>query len=85
MLKVIYIDSSKNVNDKDPKFKVGNHVKISKYKNIFGKGYTLNWPEKIFVIKEVKNTIPWAYVTSNLKDKEIILTFYEKEPQKTNQ
>ena len=85
MLKVIYIDSSKNVNDKDPKFKVGNHVRISKYKNIFGKGYTLNWPEKFFVIKEVKNTIPWAYVSSNLKDKEIILTFYEKEPQKTNQ
>ena len=53
-----YIDSSKEVNDKDPKFKVGDHVKISKYKNIFAKGYTPNWPEKVFVIKKVENTFP---------------------------
>ena len=49
-----YIDSSEEVNDKDPKFKAGNHVRISKYKNIFAKGYTLNWSEEVFVIKEVK-------------------------------
>ena len=53
-----YIDSSKEVNDKDPKFKVGDHVRISKYKNIFAKGYTPNWSKEVFVIKEVKNTIP---------------------------
>ena len=51
-----YIDSIKEVNDKDPKFKVGDHVKISKYGNIFAKGYTPNWSEEDFVIKEVKNT-----------------------------
>ena len=80
-----YIDSGKEVNDKDPKFKVGEHVRISKYKNIFAKGYTPNWSEKVFVIKEVKNTVPWTYVISDLNGKEIIETFYEKELQKTNQ
>ena len=49
-----YIDSIKEVNDKDPKFKVGDHVRISKYKNSFAKGYTLNWSGEVFVIKEVK-------------------------------
>ena len=44
----------------DPKFKVGGHVRISKYKNIFVKGYTANWSEEVFVIKEVKNTVPWT-------------------------
>ena len=53
-----YIDSIKEVNDKDSKFKVGDHVRISKYKNIFAKGYTPNWSEEVFVIKEVKNTVP---------------------------
>ena len=55
-----YIDSNKEVNDKDPKFKVADHVRISKYKNTFAKGYTPNWSEEIFVIKEVKNTVPWT-------------------------
>ena len=45
-----YIDSSKKVNDKDLKSKVGDHLRISKYKNIFAKGYTPNWSEKVFVI-----------------------------------
>ena len=59
MLKIIHIDSmefhsSKDVNDKDPKFKVDDHVRISKYKNIFAKEYTPNWPEEVFVIKELK-------------------------------
>ena len=53
-----YINIGKEVNDKDPKFKVGDHVKISKYKNIFAKGYTPNWSEEIFVIKKIKNTVP---------------------------
>ena len=72
-------------NDKDPKFKVGDHVRISKYKNIFAKGYTPNWSEEDFVIKEVKNTVPWTYAISDLNGKKIIGTFYEKELQKTNQ
>ena len=46
------------MSDKNPEFKVRDRVKISKYKNIFAKGYTLNWSEEVFVIKEVKNTVP---------------------------
>ena len=72
-------------NDKDPKFKVGNHVRISKYKNIFAKRYTPNWSEEVFVIKEVKNTVPWTYVINDLNGEKIIGRIYEKELQKTNQ
>ena len=81
----IYIDTTQEVNDKDPKFKVGDHVRIWKYKDIFTKGCTLNWSEEGFVIKEAKNTVPWTYVINDLNGKEIIGTFYEKELQKTNQ
>ena len=79
------IKDNEQINDKDPKFKVGNHVRISKYKNIFAKGYTPNWCEEVFVIKKVKNTVPWTYVIKDLNDEEITGTFYEKELQKTNQ
>ena len=79
-----YIDFSKEVNDKDSKFKVGDHVRISKYKYIFAKEYTPNWSEEVFVIKEVKNTAPWTYVINGLNRDEIIGAFYEKELQKTN-
>ena len=80
-----YIDSSKEVNGKDPELKVGDHVRISKYKNIFAKGYTANCSEEVFITKKVKNTVPWTYVVNDLNDEEIIWTFYEKELQKTNQ
>ena len=80
-----YIDFEKEVHDKDSKFKVGDHVRISKYKNIFAKGYTSNWSEEVFVIKKVKNTATWTYVINDLNGKEIIGTFYEKELQKINQ
>ena len=80
-----YLNVDKEINNKDPKFKVGDHVRISKYKNIFTKGYIPNWSEEIFVIKKVKNTIPWTYVINDLNGEEIIGTFYEKELQKTNQ
>ena len=73
-----YIDSIEAVNDKDPKFQAGDHVRISKYKNIFAKGYTTNWSEEIFVIKKIKNTVPWTYVISDLNGEKIIGTFYEK-------
>ena len=72
-------------NDKDPKFKVVDHVRISKCKNIFAKGYTPNWSEEVFVIKKVKNTVPWTYIINDLNGEEVIGTFYEKELQKTNQ
>ena len=51
------LQSSKESNDKDLKFKVGGHVRISKYKNIFGKGYTPNWSKELFVIKKVESTV----------------------------
>ena len=80
-----YMSTSKEVNNKDPKLKVGNHVRISKYKNIFAKGYVRNWSEEVFIIKKVKNTVPWTYIVNDLKGEEIIGTFYEKELQKTSQ
>ena len=80
-----YINTSKKINYKDPKFKVGDRVRISKYKDIFAKGYMPNWSEEVFVIKKVKNTVPWTYVINDLNREEIIGTFYEKELQKTNQ
>ena len=80
-----YINTSKEINNKDPKFKVGDHVRISKHKNIFAKGYMPNWSEEVFVIKKVKNTILWTYVINDLNGEEIIGTFYEKELQKTRQ
>ena len=80
-----YIDSIKEVNDKNSKFRVGDLVRISKYKNIYAKGYTPNWSEEVFVIKKVKNTVPWTYIINDLNGEEIIEIFYEKELQKTNQ
>ena len=80
----IYINFKKEVNHKDPKFKVGDNVRISKYKNIFAKGYTPNWSEEVFVIKKVKNTVPWTYVINDLNSEKVIVTFYEDELQKTN-
>ena len=80
-----YINTDKEVNDKDPKFIVGDHVRILKYESIFAKGYTPNWSEEIFVIKEIKNTVPWTYVINDLNGEEIVGTLYEKELQKINQ
>ena len=80
-----YIDFRKEVNDKDPKFKVGVHARISKYKNIFAKGYKPKWFEELFVVSKIKNTVPWTYVINHLNGEEIIGTFYEKELQKANQ
>ena len=80
-----YIDSIKEVNDKDSKFEIGDHVRLSKYNNIFGKVYITNSSEEGFLIKKFKNTVPWIYVINDLTGGEIIKTFYEKELQKTNQ
>ena len=74
-----YIDSSKESNNKDSKFKVDDRVRIPKYKNIFARSYTPNWSEEVFVIKKVKNTVPWTCVINDLNREEIIGTLYEKE------
>ena len=66
-----HVEYNVNSNDKDPKFQVGDHVRISKYKNIFARGYTSNWSENLFEIKKVKNTLPWTYVTNDLNSETI--------------
>ena len=80
-----YIDFEKEVHDKDPKFKVGDYLRISKYKNSFSKGYIPNWYEEVFIISKIKNTVPWTYVINDLNGEEIIGRFYEKELRKTDQ
>ena len=70
---------------KNPKFKIVDHVRISKYKNILAKGYTPNWSEEIFIVGKIKNTVRWTYAISDLNGEEITGSFYEKELQKTNQ
>ena len=60
------------------KFKVGDHVIISKYENIFAKRYTPNWSEEVSVVSKIKNTIPWTYVISDLNCETITGRFHEK-------
>ena len=72
-------------NEKDRKFKVGDHVRISKYKSICAKGYTQNWSEEVFITSKIQNTVPWTYVISDLNGEPITGGFYEQELQKTNQ
>ena len=76
-----YAEYNEDFNKKDPKFKVGDLVRVSKYKNIFDKGYILNWSE-VFVVSKIKNTVLWTYVVSDLSGEEIT---YEKELQKASQ
>ena len=80
-----YIDFEVESNDKDPIFKVNYLVKISKYKNISAKGYIRNQINEVFVIIKVKNTVPWKYVIEDLKNEEIVKTFYEKNYKKIKQ
>ena len=80
-----YINTNKETNYKYPKFKIGDYVRISNYKNIFAKGYMPNWSEEVFVVDKIKNTVPWTYVINDLNGEEITGTFYENELQKTNQ
>ena len=80
-----YAEYKEDFSEKDPKFRVGDHVRISKYENIFAKGYTPNSSEEVFVVKKTKNTVPWTYVINDLHGEEIVGTFYEKVLKKTNQ
>ena len=77
-----FAEYNEESNEKYPKFKVNDHVRISKYKNTFAKGYTPNCIEEIFVVKKIQNTVPWTYVISDLNGEEIIGSFYEKENQR---
>ena len=77
-----YFEYNGNFNKNDPKFKVGDHVRVSKYKNLFAKGYTPNWSEEVFVFSKIKNTVPWTYFVNDLNSEKITGSFYEKELQK---
>ena len=80
-----YAEYNEDSNVTKPKFKGGDHVRISKYKNIFAKGYTQNWSEEVSVVSKIKNTVLSTYVISDLNGEPIAGSFYEKELQKTNQ
>ena len=80
-----YAEYNENSNEKYLKCKTGDHVRVSKYKNIFAKGYTQNWLKETFVVSKIKNTVPWTYAISDLNIETISGMFYEKELQKTNQ
>ena len=73
-----YAEYNEDISKKDPKFKVGDYVRILKCNNIFTKGYTPNWSEKI------KNTVPWTYVINDLNGEKITGIFYEKELKRTS-
>ena len=78
--KRVYIDEH---NEKDSRFKVGDRVRISKFKNIFAKGYTSNWSSEIFIVDKINDTVPYTYNLKDLNDEEIIGSFYDKELQKS--
>ena len=82
---ILLLKYGEDFNKKGPKYKVNDHVRISKYKNIFAKGYVPNWSEEVFVVNEIKNAVPWTYTISNFNGEPITGTFYQKELQKTNQ
>ena len=69
-----YIDFGKEVIDKYPKFKIGDNVRISKYKNIFAKAYIPNWSEAVFISSKIKNTVPWT----NVMVKKLLEVFMKK-------
>ena len=80
-----YAEYNEDSSEKNPKLKTGDRDRISKYKNIFAKGYTQNWLKEVFVVSKIKDTVPLTYAISDLNGEPITGTFYEKELQKTNQ
>ena len=78
--KRVYIDER---NEKDRRFKVGDRVRIFKYKNIFAKGYTPNWSKEIFIVDKINDRVPYTYNLKDFNDEEIIGSFYDRELQKS--
>ena len=78
--KRVYIDEH---NENDSRFKVGDRVRISKFKNIFPEGYTPKWSKEIFIVVKINDTLPYTYNLKDLNDEEIIGSFYDRELQKT--
>ena len=80
-----YAEYNEDCNQKEPKFEIGDHVRIWKYKSIFAKGYTQNCSEEVFAVTKITGTVLWTYMISDSNGEAITGTFYEKELQKTNQ
>ena len=78
--KRVYIDEH---DEKRIRFKVGDRVRISKFKNIFAKGHTPNWSREIFIVNKINDTVPFTYNIKDLNDEEIIGSFYDRELQKS--
>ena len=78
--KRVYIDEH---NEKCSRFKVGDRVRISKFKNIFAKGYTPYWSKEIFIVNKINDTVPYTYNIKDLNDEEVISSFYDRELQKS--
>ena len=78
--KRVYIDED---NEKDSRFKVSDRVRISKFKNIFAKGYTPNWSKEIFIVDKINDTVPYTYNLKGFNDEKIIGSFYDRDLQKT--
>ena len=77
-----YFSSRKEINDQDPKFKIGDIARISKYKNIFAKGYVPNWSEKVFVIKKLKTLFRGLMLLVILKAEKLLEHFTKKNDRK---
>ena len=73
-----YAEYSEDSNVTMPKFKVGDHVRISKYKSIFAAGYTQNWLEEVFAVSKIRDTVPWTYIISDLNGGKFAVSFHEK-------
>ena len=82
MIQNTYMNTSKEINDKNSKFKIDDIVRIQNYKNIFGTGYISNWSEEVSVIKEVKKNVPWVYLINYFNVEEIVRTFYKNNCKK---
>ena len=80
-----YAKYNEDSNEKDPKHKVGDHVRITKYRNIFANGYFQNRSEQVFVVCKIKNKVPWNCVIHDLNGEPLTGRFYEKELQNINQ
>ena len=73
-----FAEYNEESNEKDPKFKVGDHVRISKFKHIFAKRYTPNWIDEILIVKKIKNAVSWTYIISDLNGEELLAVFMKK-------
>ena len=80
-----YAEYNEDSNEKDPKFKIGDRIRISKYKNIFAKGYIQNWPEEVFIITKIKDTVPWTCAINDLNGEKIAGFFMKTNCKKTSQ